>query len=80
MLQCLKDKQCNTSNLSKDYESLTAAEIPAFDSLSIKDLVAEDKETIQYLQEAHLVWEQLRWLLSMSRKMLQLAASVKLDG
>jgi hypothetical protein len=43
------------------------------------DLTSNDKENLRDLQEAHLVWEQLKWLFSISSTMLKLAASVKLD-
>lgn len=50
-----------------------------FNSLELSSLAAKDKDRMNDLQEAHLIWEQLQWLYSISAKMLKLAGSVKLD-
>lgn len=79
VLQCLKDKNCGGAEAPAENDSLYEERLPTFNALDIRNLASKDKETIRDLQEAHLVWEQLQWLFSISGKMLQLAVSVKLD-
>lgn len=79
VLQCLKDKICDDAEVPAENDSLFDEQLPAFNSLEIRNIVSNDKQTVRDLQEAHLVWEQLRWLFSISGTMLKLAASVKLD-
>lgn len=79
VLQCLKDKKCDGARVFSDHDLLFEKQLPRFNSLEIRNLVSKDKQTVRDLQEAHLVWEQLQWLFSISGKMLKLAASVKLD-
>jgi uncharacterized membrane protein YccC len=79
VLQCLKDKKCKLAKASSELDTLFEEQLPAFDALEIRNLASKDKQSIRDLQEAHLVWEQLKWLFSISSKMLKLAASVKLD-
>lgn len=50
-----------------------------FNSLELSSLATKDMERMNELQEAHLVWEQLQWLYSISAKMLKLAGSVRLE-
>ncbi|GJM17440.1 MAG: hypothetical protein DHS20C13_27670 [Thermodesulfobacteriota bacterium] len=73
LLQCLKDKKCNPAKASSENNPLFEEQLPTFNSLEINNLASRDKETIRDLQEAHLVWEQLQWLFSISSKMLKLA-------
>jgi hypothetical protein len=79
VLQCLKDKKCKLAKVSPEVDALFEEQLPAFDALEIRNLASNDKQSIRDLQEMHLVWEQLKWLFSISGKMLKLAASVKLD-
>ncbi|GJM31258.1 MAG: membrane protein [Saprospiraceae bacterium] len=79
VLQCLKDKKCESPRATSEDNPLFEEQFPTFSSLDIRNLASKDKETIRDLQETHLVWEQLQWLFSMSSKMLKLAATVKLD-
>jgi uncharacterized membrane protein YccC len=79
VLQCLKDKECEGKKSSSDDNLIFEDQLPKFNSLESMDLTSNDKENIRDLQEAHLVWEQLKWLFSISSTMLKLAASVKLD-
>ncbi|MBL1214236.1 MAG: hypothetical protein D8M61_12905 [Ignavibacteriae bacterium] len=79
LLQCLEEKKCEGARESSENEILFEEQLPPFNSLEIRDLASKSEETVRDLQEAHLVWEQLQWLFSISGKMLKLAASVKLD-
>lgn len=79
VLQCLKDQKGCDARASSENEPLLEERLPKFNSLAIKKLASKDKQTERDLQEAHLVWEQLQWLFSISGKMFKLAASVKLD-
>lgn len=78
-LQCLNDKKCEDAKAISKNEYQFEEQLPALNTLEIKDLASKDKETVRDIQEAHLVWEQLQWLFSISNKMLKLAVSVKLD-
>ncbi len=78
VLQCLKDKECNSAQASSENDPLFEERLPAFNALEIRNLASKDKQTERDLQEAQLVWEQLQWLFSISCKMLKLAASMKL--
>jgi uncharacterized membrane protein YccC len=79
VLQCLKDQNCGGAEASAENDSLFEEQLPIFNALDIRNSASRDKQTIRDLQEAHLVWEQLYWLFSISGKMLKLTASVKLD-
>ncbi|WP_347174684.1 FUSC family protein [Polaribacter uvawellassae] len=76
-LQCLNNKKLNIIELSTKNELLFEEQLAIINSAEIKNLTPKEKQTEQDLQEAHLVWEQLQWLFSLSDKMLKLAASVK---
>lgn len=76
ILECLKDKDCDGAASSFENDLLFEELLPAFNSLEIRNMETMDKQTKRSLQEAHLVWEQLQWLYSISGKMLKLAASV----
>ena len=78
-LQCLNDKKCEGAEASSESDLLFEEQLPTFNSLEISGLASKNDETVRNLQEAHLVWEQLQWLFSISTKMLKLAASVELD-
>lgn len=79
VLQCLNDNNCKVAKAYTKNDTLFEDQLPTFDALEINNLTAKDKEIEQDLQEAHLIWEQLQWLYSISNKMLKLAASVKLE-
>ncbi|MCM4168117.1 Inner membrane protein YccS [Arenibacter antarcticus] len=79
VVQCLKDKTCNGAGASSEDTTLFDDQLPVFNYLEINTLKSNDTETLRELQEAHLVWEQLEWLFSISGRMLKLSASVKLD-
>lgn len=78
-LQCLKNKNCNIEKSSFAGNTFFEKQLPSFNSLELKGLTPRDEEGTRDLQEAHLVWEQLQWLFSISRSMLKLAATVKID-
>ncbi|HLV40492.1 FUSC family protein [Xanthomarina sp.] len=42
-------------------------------------MASEDSPSERNYQEAHLVWEQLRWLYAMSRSMLKVSNSIQFD-
>ncbi|MEO6705487.1 MAG: FUSC family protein, partial [Ginsengibacter sp.] len=79
VIQCLQDKRCNVEKASSENDLLFEDQLPTFNSLEIGNLASRGKENIRDLQEAHLVWEQIQWLYSISRKMLKLAASMTPD-
>lgn len=79
VLHCLEDKKCDDAEVAAENDLLFDEQFPDFNSLELKNLASKDKQTVRDLQEAHLVWEQLKWLFSISSTMLKLAASVKLD-
>ncbi|MBZ0242683.1 MAG: FUSC family protein, partial [Bacteroidales bacterium] len=79
ILQCLEDQKCDEMKLPSENDPIFEEQLPIFNSLEIRNLELKDKQSLRDLQEAHLVWEQLKWLFSISRKMHKLAASVKLD-
>jgi uncharacterized membrane protein YccC len=79
VLQCMKDKKCDGVQTTTENDSLFEEWLPDFNSSNIRILASANKESKRDLQEAHLVWEQLQWLFSISGKMLKLAVSVKLD-
>ena len=76
-INCLKDNKCGGAEEASENDYLFDEQLPTLDSLEINNLKSKDKETLRDLQEAHLVWEQLQWLFSLSRKMLKLAASIE---
>lgn len=78
VLHCLNEKEYNSAHVFSDDDPLFEELFPSFNSLDFKNL-SEDKRTERDLQEAHLVWEQLQWLFSISREILKLASSMKLD-
>ena len=77
VIQCLKDKKCVGAEEATENDSIFEEQFPTLNSLEIRNLKSKDEETVRDLQEFHLVWEQLQWLFSISRKMLKLSASVK---
>lgn len=77
VLQCLLNKQCNAAQGAAENELFFKEQLPAFNFLEIRNSTFIGTQTVGDLQEAHLVWEQLQWLFSISSKMLKLAASVK---
>lgn len=79
VVQCLKDKTCQGTAALPENELLFGEQLPNLNSLEISNLGSQNKETVRGLQEAHLVWEQLEWLHSISCKMLRLAESMELD-
>jgi uncharacterized membrane protein YccC len=79
ILQCLKNKKCDSAEASTENDPLFEEQLPTFNSLEFNNLASKDNQNIRNLQEAHLIREQLQWLFTISSKMLKLAASVKLD-
>ena len=70
-------EQLDLTNRPSPNESPFEQPQLVFKHLELSDLASKDQGTIRDLQEAHLVWEQMQWLYSISGKMLKLAASVK---
>lgn len=79
VLQCLKDDQCVEEKISLENDSLFDDQLPKFNSVDINMWESDQKENIRNLQEAHLIWEQLQWLYSISRTTIKLAQSTKFD-
>ncbi|MBZ0327136.1 MAG: FUSC family protein [Altibacter sp.] len=77
VLQCLNDKNCDSALDASESDLLFEEQMLTSNSLAFKKLETRGKQNLRNLQEAHLVWEQLQWLFSLSNKMLKLAASVK---
>lgn len=78
VIQCLIGNSQDVKNLFSENESLFKAQLPVFNLIEIRNLRLDDKQTLRDLQEAHLVWDQLQWLFTLSGKMLKVAESVKL--
>lgn len=58
-------------------DALFEEQLSKFNLLDFRDLASQDEQSVRDLQEAHLVWEQLQWLFTISGKMQKLAASLK---
>ncbi len=78
-LYCLNTDNRGPRQLPSANDPDFEEQLLVFNFLELSNLVAKDKESMRDLQEAHLIWEQLQWLYSISGKMLKLAGSVKLD-
>lgn len=78
VLQCLIKDGCDRAGAFSEND-IFLEQLPVFSFLEISDSTFKDEETVRDLQEAHLVWEQLQWLFSLSGKMLKLVESMKLD-
>ncbi|MCC8360413.1 FUSC family protein [Salinimicrobium sp. ASW11-47] len=70
VLKCLNQRNCDYTNTSSLKASFFEEQIPRFDSLKVENFSNN-------LQEAHLVWEQLEWMFSVSDKMLRLTETLK---
>ena len=79
VLECLRFSKCEDESAISKIEAPFKEITSDFSSLDIANLTSEDKKFVRKLQETHLVWEQLKWLDSISAKTLKLVASVKLD-
>lgn len=77
VIECLKENKCEISGETSETDPLFKADLPSFDSVNTRDLKFEEEKSIRNMQEAHLIWEQLQWLFSISSKMLTLTASVE---
>jgi hypothetical protein len=77
VLQCLAEGNSGAADASAENDTHNKEQFPAFNSLEISSLASTDEEEVRDLQEAHLVWEQLQWLFSLSGKMLELAPSLQ---
>lgn len=76
-LLCLKDKK---AYIAKTFsEPPFEDQLPTFNFIEIKNTASTDKETLRDFQEAHLVWEQIQWMYSISVEMIKLLTSVSLD-
>lgn len=76
ILVCLNDKQALITPTNQPHFE---DQLPDFAALEIRDLPAADKATLRESQEIHLVWEQLKWMFSTSKKMLKLASKMTLN-
>ena len=79
VLKHLNNATNGITDVSQDDISVFEDKIPQLNSKEFKNITSMSSEEAQVLQEAHLVWEQLQWLFSISRKMQILSASLKLD-
>lgn len=79
VIQTLKRKVQNGKHVASNHDTFFEEKLPLYRSQERKPDALENIEPVRYYQEAHLVWEQLQWLFSISNKMLKLAASLKLD-
>lgn len=76
-IHCLKQNNFDLTSRPAPNDPPFEQQQLVFKHLELSDLASKDQGTIRDLQEAHLVWEQMQWLYSISGKMLKLAASVK---
>ncbi|MCH2451357.1 MAG: FUSC family protein [Gracilimonas sp.] len=78
-LQYLNGHSSSGDDASTETHHSIEEKFPTFTSLNIKNLASANEEVERDLQEAHLVWEQMHWLFSMSGKMLKLSKAVRQD-
>ena len=79
VLQCLRDYHCTEENLPFEDDSLFDEQLKKYNSVDINMWESDQKDNIRNLQEAHLIWEQLQWLYSISKTTIKLAQSTKFD-
>lgn len=79
VLQCLKGRKGDSTQASAENDTPLEKQSPTFNSLDFRNLSSMDKQAERDLQEAHLVWGQLQWLLNISGEMLKLVASLKMN-
>ncbi len=75
-LQCLKTQSLNKTIIIAENDAIFKEQLAIFKDAHSEELISENKPTERELQEAHLVWEQLQWLNTVSTKMLKLSTSV----
>jgi uncharacterized membrane protein YccC len=75
-LQNLSAKTRSTTQNTTKNDAIFKQQLTIFKTSHAKELILENKPTERELQEAHLVWEQLQWLYSISTKMLKLSTRV----
>ena len=78
-LQCLSDPNRDIGILLAENDSVYEGQLPRMKFLEANSLTPKDDQAMHDMQEAHLVWEQLQWLFSISRRMLELSVNKKLD-
>jgi uncharacterized membrane protein YccC len=79
VLQCLNGKKSEVVEATAKNDALFEEQLSKFNLLDFRDLASQDEQSVRDLQEAHLVWEQLQWLFTISGKMLKLAELMKLN-
>jgi len=67
----------NTPLISTDDETFFKEQLPAFPASRKESAPDEGLQPDRGDQEAHLIWEQLRWLFSLSATMLKVTSSIK---
>ncbi len=77
VLQSLRGKRSQIKSTLKN-DALFAKQVPTLNFLKNQKKSFQNKDKAIEFQEAHLIWEQLQWLYSLSDKMLKLAASGKI--
>ncbi|HET8735064.1 MAG TPA: FUSC family membrane protein [Pricia sp.] len=77
-LQCLNTMKCIDPETDPNFTRIFGETFATFDSF-IRNSEHINLPTERDLQEAHLVWEQLQWLFSISRKMVKLTAAMNWD-
>jgi len=74
-LQCTKDASCEVAKTYTDNAAFFEDQLPDFSATGSEHFTAKSERMIRILQEAHLVWEQLQWLYSISARMLKVTVS-----
>ncbi|HTO16792.1 MAG TPA: FUSC family membrane protein [Edaphocola sp.] len=74
VLQCLKDTNYNKKKFPSEQDPGFEENWALFNTFNITNLTSQDNPNERDFQEAHLVWEHLQWLYSISNKMLKLVA------
>jgi len=79
IIHYLKNGHIEDNQKTLEDDPLFENQLPNYNSVNANHFESKDEETVQKLQEAQLVWQQLQWLFSISGKMLKLAVSIKFD-
>ncbi len=77
VLQSLKGEVPNGTQSVSEDSSFFEKQSPTFQSQQMELSVTGNGQSERDHQESHLVWEQLRWLYSLSTNMLTLTSSLK---
>lgn len=79
-LQCVKGDKNKVVKAYSENDSLFEKQLFDFPTFEAQHFATKNEQTLSDLREAHLVWEQLQWLYSISSKVLKLAAGKAVEN